>query len=76
MLSHQTGESMTLTQLVSFEINERGVPVTTLAKKTGCTQYLINQLLAGKQISHDRAAKVAAYFGYELKTVLIKKGEK
>ena len=67
---------MNLTQLVKFEINERGVPVTTLAKKTGCTQYLINQLLAGKTISHDRAAKVAAYFGYELKTILIKKGEK
>ena len=67
---------MTLTQLVTFEINERGVPVTTLAKKTGCTQYLINQLLDGKTISHDRAAKVANYFGYELKTILIKKEEK
>ena len=39
------------------------------------TQYLINQLLDGKTISHDRAVKVAAYFGYELKTILIKKGE-
>ena len=67
---------MTLTQLVSFEINERGVPVTTLAKKTGCTQYLINQLLDGKTINHDRAVKVANYFGYEIKTILIKKGEK
>ena len=76
MLSYRNGGNMTLTQLVQFEINERGVPVTTLAKKTGCTQYLINQLLAGKQISHDRAVKVANYFGYELKTILIKKGEK
>ena len=67
---------MTLTELVQFEINERGVPVTTLAKKTGCTQYLINQLLDGKTISRNREAKVAAYFGYELKTILIKKGEK
>ena len=62
---------MTLFELVTFEVKERGVSARKLAKNCEVAPYIINQLLNEKNVSHEHESKVAAYFGYEFSLIIV-----
>ena len=63
---------MTVTELVRFEVEVRGVKIIALAKTCDVSVYIIRSVLDGRKISGDHSEKIANSFGYKHSDKLIK----
>ena len=62
---------MTLHELVTFEVKERGVNIKTLAKNCKVSVYIIRSILDDERVRVSAQEKVAFYFKYAVETKLV-----
>lgn len=59
--------SKELAEILRGAIRKSGLSANQLAKETGVDQTTISRFLRGKDMGLERASKIAAYLGLELK---------